>query len=128
MTAEERLSEVLSEFARTMVTDFPIQRILDRLVERIVDILPVSGAGVSLIEPDTAPRYVAASDEDALLFERLQSELNEGPCLQAFRGAPSSRRSPGRRWMRGSAPSSPCRCTMVIDVSGRWTSTAGPRG
>ncbi len=85
MTGEERLSEVLSEFARTMVTDFPIQRILDRLVERIVDILPVSGAGVSLIQPDTAPRYVAASDHDALMFERLQSDLNEGPCLEAYR-------------------------------------------
>ena len=85
MTSEQRLSEVLSEFARTMVTDFPIQRILDRLVERIVDILPVSGAGVSLIEPDTAPRYVAASDDDALMFERLQSDLNEGPCLDAYR-------------------------------------------
>lgn len=85
MTGEERLSEVLSEFARTMVTDFPIQRILDRLVERIVDILPVSGAGVTLIEPGSAPRYVAASDDDALLFERLQSDLNQGPCLEAFR-------------------------------------------
>lgn len=85
MTGEERLSEVLSEFARTMVTDFPIQGILDRLVERIVDILPVSGAGVTLIEPDSAPRYVAASDDDALQFERLQAELDEGPCLEAYR-------------------------------------------
>ena len=32
----EHLSDVLSEFARTMLTDFPIQGILDRLVKRIV--------------------------------------------------------------------------------------------
>ena len=40
---EEQLSDVLSEFARTMVTDFPIQGILDHLVQRIVEILPITG-------------------------------------------------------------------------------------
>ncbi|MCU1287738.1 MAG: hypothetical protein JWO13_4088, partial [Acidobacteriales bacterium] len=36
MPSEQQLSDVLSEFARTMVTDFPIQGILDHLVLRIV--------------------------------------------------------------------------------------------
>ena len=67
-----------------MVTDFPIQRILDRLVERIVEILPITGAGVTLITPGADPRYVAASDESALLYEQLQTELGEGPCLLAY--------------------------------------------
>jgi diguanylate cyclase (GGDEF)-like protein len=80
-----QLSRVLSEFARTMLTDFPIQKILDRLVDRIVEVLPISGAGVSLISPDTDPRYVAASDEAALRYEVLQSELREGPCIEAYR-------------------------------------------
>jgi diguanylate cyclase (GGDEF)-like protein len=79
------LSDVLSEFARTMVTDFPIQDILDQLVERIVEIMPVTAAGVTLISEDSVPRYIAASDEDALRFERLQTELGEGPCLAAYR-------------------------------------------
>ena len=30
------------------------------------------------------PRYVAASDESALRFERLQTELGEGPCIAAY--------------------------------------------
>jgi diguanylate cyclase (GGDEF)-like protein len=80
---ELQLSDVLSEFARTMVTDFPIQRILDRLVLRIVDILPVTAAGVTLISPGTDPRYVAASNASALRFEKLQTELSEGPCVAA---------------------------------------------
>ncbi|MGK2956968.1 MAG: putative bifunctional diguanylate cyclase/phosphodiesterase [Acidimicrobiales bacterium] len=84
MSREEQLSDVLSEFARTMVTDFPIQGILDRLVERIVEILPITGAGVTLITPGSGPRYVAASDESALSFEKLQTELGEGPCLLAY--------------------------------------------
>jgi diguanylate cyclase (GGDEF)-like protein len=67
-----------------MVTDFPIQSILDRLVESIVDVLPITSAGVTLISPGTMPRYVAASDDSALSFEKLQTELGEGPCLAAY--------------------------------------------
>ena len=85
MSIERQLSAVLSEFARTMVTDFPIQGILESLVQRIVEILPVTGAGVTLITPNTNPRYVAASDESALRYEQLQTELGEGPCLAAYR-------------------------------------------
>ena len=80
----EELADVLSEFARTMVTNFPIQRILDHLVRRIVDILPVTAAGVTLIAPGLDPRYVAASDASALRYEKLQTELGEGPCLAAY--------------------------------------------
>jgi diguanylate cyclase (GGDEF)-like protein len=82
--ATDELSEVLSEFARTMVTDFPIQGILDHLVKRIVEIMPVSAAGVTLISPGLDPRYIAASNESALRFEKLQTELGEGPCLAAY--------------------------------------------
>src|ERR1700687_3235980 len=84
MTSERQLSEVLSEFARTMLTDFPIQAILDHLVKRIVDVLPITAAGVTLISPGVDPRYVAASDESALRYEELQTELGEGPCLAAY--------------------------------------------
>ncbi|WP_407341357.1 GAF domain-containing protein [Pengzhenrongella phosphoraccumulans] len=59
--------------------------ILDELVERIPDVLPITGAGITLISPGLAPQYIAASNEDALQFERLQTELGEGLCLLAFR-------------------------------------------
>jgi two-component system, sensor histidine kinase and response regulator len=85
MTAERQLSAVLGEFARTMTTDFDIQGILDRLVVRIVEILPITAAGVTLITPTTEPRFVAASDSSALRYEELQTELSEGPCLVAYR-------------------------------------------
>jgi diguanylate cyclase (GGDEF)-like protein len=84
MPSEQQLSDVLSEFARTMLTDFPIQGILDHLVLRIVDILPITAAGVTLIAPGSNPRYVAASNAAALRFEQLQTELGEGPCLAAY--------------------------------------------
>ena len=78
------LADVLSEFARTMATDFPIQGILDHLVLQIVDIMPISAAGVTLISPGLSPRYIAASNGSALRFEQLQTELGEGPCLAAY--------------------------------------------
>ena len=84
MTKDQQLSDVLSEFARTMVTDFPIQAILDHLVVRIVDVLPVTAAGVTLITPGERPHYVAASDLSALRYEELQTELGEGPCVAAY--------------------------------------------
>jgi len=70
-----------------MVTDFAIQDILDHLVKRIVDVMPISAAGVTLISRDSDPRYIAASDDSALGFERLQTELSEGPCLAAYETA-----------------------------------------
>lgn len=85
MATDRELSDVLTDFARTLVTDFPIQGILDHLVRRIVDILPITGAGVTLIEEGSVPHYVAASNATALTFEKLQTELDEGPCLAAFR-------------------------------------------
>jgi diguanylate cyclase (GGDEF)-like protein len=81
---QETLSDVLSEFARTMVTDFPIQAILDHLVLRIVEVLPITSAGVTLISPGRDPHHVAASDEAALRYEKLQTELGEGPCTVAY--------------------------------------------
>ena len=83
-TREQKLSDVLSEFARTMATDFPIQAILDHLIMRIVEMLPITAAGVTLITPGEHPRYIGASDASALLYEKLQTELGEGPCLLAY--------------------------------------------
>jgi diguanylate cyclase (GGDEF)-like protein len=82
---EQRFTDVLSEFARTLTTDFPIQAILDHLVGRIVDLLPVGAAGVTLIPADAEPQFIAASDEMAFRHEQLQTELGEGPCLEACR-------------------------------------------
>jgi diguanylate cyclase (GGDEF)-like protein len=81
---KEELADVLSEFARTVVTDFSIQGILDHLVKRIVDVLPVDGAGVTLMAPGLEPQYIAASNEAALRYEKLQTELGNGPCVQTY--------------------------------------------
>jgi len=82
---ERQLSDILSEFARTLATDFPIQGILDHLVDRIVETMPITGAGVTLASETVSPHYVAASDGRALAYVKLQTALNEGPCVVAYR-------------------------------------------
>ena len=85
MGVDGQLLTVLGEFARMLGTDFEVQQILDHLTQRIVDVLPITAAGVTLIAPGARPRYVAASNGSALRFEQLQTELDEGPCRLAHR-------------------------------------------
>lgn len=84
MKSDDDLATVLSEFARTMLSDFPIQTVLDRLVRRIVDILPVDAAAISLMSLNTDPRIIAGSDASATRFEHLQTVLKEGPCIATY--------------------------------------------
>jgi diguanylate cyclase (GGDEF)-like protein len=81
---DDALSSLLSEFARTVITDFPITAILEHLVQRIVEVLPITSAGVTLMSVGSAPQYVAASDAAAWRFEQLQSDLASGPCVTSF--------------------------------------------
>ena len=81
---DDKLAVVLGDFARTVITDSPIQGILDQLVARAVEILPIASAGVTLVSLDNAHHYSAASDAEALRLEVLQADLGEGPCLTAF--------------------------------------------
>ena len=82
---EKRLASVLVDFARTLTSDFSIQTILDHLVDHVVEVIPVDGAGVLLMDSDTEHHFVAASDDVILDVETLQMDLQEGPCLQAYR-------------------------------------------
>lgn len=80
---QDALAVVLSEFARTMTADRPVHDSLDRLVQRIVEVLPVTAAGVTLFSPPNRPRYSAASDPHALWIEKLQMKVGQGPALLA---------------------------------------------
>lgn len=79
MVDEGKLAQVLSDLARTMITDSPMQGIADRLAKCIVEVLPVTSAGVTLIVPETGSRYTAASDATALRYEQLQNDIQDGP-------------------------------------------------
>jgi hypothetical protein len=52
------------------------------LVRAVVSVLPVSGAGLSMMT-DQLRIPLAGSDQDAVMAERLQTTVGEGPCLSA---------------------------------------------
>ncbi len=85
MIDHEALANVLAKIAQTLVTEYGIADVLFDLCDDLVRLLGVDGAGVMLTEPEGNLRYAAASDESAALIEGLQIDLDEGPCLQAFR-------------------------------------------
>jgi transcriptional regulator with GAF, ATPase, and Fis domain len=81
---EQQLTNVLVSFARTLSTDFSLQAILDHLVARVREVIPVRGVGVLLMSSGSEHHVVAASDELIRSVEALQVSLQEGPCLQAY--------------------------------------------
>ena len=83
MEFDRQLADLLGEFARTLGTDFPIHSILDHLVARIVSVLPISAAAITLESRDASRRHISASDPSALHFAQLQAEAGQGPGLQA---------------------------------------------
>ena len=69
MVNEDKLSVVLSDFARTLLTDFPIQRILDHLTPDAVHVLfdgrIVADGGPELARRIEAEGFEAFKDEVA---------------------------------------------------------------
>ena len=84
MVDKERLAEVLIESAQTLVSSYRVDETLQRLCDRVVEVLPVTGAGVMLDDEAGDLRFVAASDDTVRQIEGLQIELGEGPCLHAY--------------------------------------------
>ncbi len=84
MVDQDRLQGVLIEFARTLLTDYQLPDVLYRFCDQVVEVLPISGAGVMLNDQAGDLRFIAASDETVREIESLQIELGEGPCLAAY--------------------------------------------
>jgi GAF domain-containing protein len=84
---EESLSRAFVSLADTLVDDYDIIDLLDRLVEYCVQLLPADAAGIVLGDARQELRAVAASSEAAQLMELLQLQSDEGPCLDCFQSA-----------------------------------------
>jgi len=77
--------------ADTLVDDYDIIDLLDRLAGYSVELLAADSAGILLVDAQTNLRVVASTNEETGWMELLQLEANEGPCVECFRsGAPVS--------------------------------------
>jgi transcriptional regulator with GAF, ATPase, and Fis domain len=101
---ERRLGRVFVELADSLVDDFDVLDFLGVLVERSVELLRVSAAGVLLADQKGGLRMAAASSEQARLVELFAVQAGDGPCLDTYRtGQPTSSTdlaTDTRRWPR----------------------------
>lgn len=79
--------KVLERFAGTLVDRFELDDVLVRLGGDMTYVLDVAGAGVMLADDAGRLRFVTTSDEVLRMLEALQIELDEGPCLLAYRSS-----------------------------------------
>jgi transcriptional regulator with GAF, ATPase, and Fis domain len=82
---EPALAEALVDLADTLVDDYDVIDLLDRLTEYCVRLLPFDAAGLVLSDQRGHLRVVSCSTEHARVVELFQLEADEGPCLDSFR-------------------------------------------
>jgi hypothetical protein len=88
---EQLLSRTFVGVADTLVDDYDVIELLDRLAGYTVELLAADAAGILLVDPQHGLRVVASSNEDAELMELLQLQADQGPCVDCVRsGAPVS--------------------------------------
>ncbi len=89
--ADDRLARTFVELADTLIDDFDLVEFLHMLVDRCVELLDVSAAGLMLVDAHHRLRVMASSSENLRLLELFQLQNDDGPCLECYRtGAPVS--------------------------------------
>jgi hypothetical protein len=99
---EELIRQAFVTLADTLIDEYDVIDLLDRLAGFCVQLLPADAAGIVLGDARRELRVVAASDEAAHVMELLQLQSNEGPCLDCFQSA------------------TPVSVADLAEASGRW--------
>jgi hypothetical protein len=84
---EELISRAFVTLADTLVDEYDVIELLNRLADFAVQLLPADAAGIVLGDARRELRAVAASDEAAHVMELLQLQSDQGPCLDCFQSA-----------------------------------------
>lgn len=84
MALETELARTFVALADTMVAEFDIVELLQRLVEDTVRVLDTAQAGLLLADATGRLQLVASTSEQTRLLELFQLQADVGPCLEAF--------------------------------------------
>src|SRR3954451_8202734 len=84
---EGTVSEAFVVLADTMVAEYDVVDLLDRLLGFLLELLPVDAAVIMLGDARRELRVVAASSDAAELLELLELQSDEGPSLDCFESA-----------------------------------------
>jgi hypothetical protein len=109
MARERRLSEIFVEVADSLVEDFDVLDLLQRLSARCVELLDVSAAGILLVDAHGELQIIAASDEHTRLLELLALQHDQGPCVDCYRTGVGRTSICGARKRQRSGRASPSR-------------------
>ncbi|AZS86037.1 GAF domain-containing protein [Streptomyces griseoviridis] len=85
MARERRLAEVFVEVADSLIDDFDVIDLLQRLSARCVELLDVAAAGIMLADAHGELQTIAASDEHTHLLELFALQHDQGPCVECYR-------------------------------------------
>jgi transcriptional regulator with GAF, ATPase, and Fis domain len=87
---ENRVAQTFVSLADTLVDEFDLSDFLHVLVERCVELLDVSAAGVLLADQRGGVRMAAASSEKAELLELFAADTHDGPCVECVKTGEST--------------------------------------
>jgi GAF domain-containing protein len=89
MTALTREHQLLGTFvtlADSLVDDFDIVDVLQRLVDDCISLFDASAAGILLLSPSNRLEVIASTSERSELVELMQLRVGAGPCVEAATG------------------------------------------
>lgn len=104
LTREDRLLRTFASLADTLVDDYDVVDLLQRLVDTCRDLLDTTAAAILLADATGELDVVASTSEASRLVEVIQLSAEAGPCVESFQtgkavSVPDVSTSP-ERWSR----------------------------
>lgn len=83
LTREHRLLGTFVALADSLVDEFDVVDVLQRLVDECISLFDASAAGILLLSPSDELEVIVSTSERSELVELMQLRVGAGPCVEA---------------------------------------------